>query len=191
MEISDSEPKRGRSIDRALTQLKSLDVKLLAIDFDLTMINRHTGGRWKDSPQALAKHVRPLFKELIPLANEFGIMISIVTFSSQVDLIRRSLDEAFIGDSIMREMINNLPIQGFFPVSNLKSGKKKHITNVRKEIKAKKPNLELSRSSILLIDDDLKNIDAALNDGYKAIGFNPYNPEQLLEDMMNLSSSCT
>lgn len=69
--------------------------------------------------------------------------------------------------------------------------KKKHITNVRKEIKAKKPNLELSRSSILLIDDDLKNIDAALNDGYKAIGFNPYNPEQLLEDMMNLSSSCT
>jgi len=94
------------------THTFSVGIKVLAIDFDLTIVNTHTGGRWKDTSIALAEHVRPVFKHLIPLADESGMLISVVTFSRQVSLIRKVLQQSMEGDN---EFVKSMPIEGRIP----------------------------------------------------------------------------
>jgi hypothetical protein len=72
--------------------------------FQLTIVDCHTGGRWTGSVPELAEDIRPFFKHFIPaainngmydktliatlLTNRPGIFVSIVTFSTQVNMIR-------------------------------------------------------------------------------------------------------
>lgn len=63
----------------------------LALDFDLTVIDIHTGGAWQGTAEELATHVRPLFKHLILAACEANMSVAIVTFSPQVPMIRAVL----------------------------------------------------------------------------------------------------
>lgn len=49
------------------------------------------------------------------------------------------------------------------------------------------PGLEISRSSILLIDDDLNNIRLAETQGYRSIALDPDDPEDHLQNIMQLS----
>lgn len=167
----------------AISHLQELGIKVLAIDFDLTIVNTHTGGRWKDTSIALAEHVRPVFKHLIPLADESGMLISVVTFSRQVSLIRKVLQQSMEGDN---EFVKSMPIEGRIPPHYNTVGKQPHITDVIKTFEKTYPGLELSSSSVLLIDDDRNNIRLAEIQGYKSILFDPKYPEDLLTDMMNL-----
>lgn len=66
-------------------------VRLLALDFDLTLVNLHTYGVWLDGAMDLRPHLRPLFRSLIPAVQQQGIFVSVVTFSGQTDLIRECL----------------------------------------------------------------------------------------------------
>lgn len=66
-------------------------VRLLALDFDLTLVNLHTNGVWADGSTELRPHLRPLFRSLIPAVQQQGIFVSVVTFSGQTDLIRECL----------------------------------------------------------------------------------------------------
>ena len=97
-----------------------VNVKVLAIDFDLTIINVHTGGKWKESSHELSNCVRPLFKSLIPAANESGILIAVVTFSRQVDLIKEVLLESMENN----EFVEFIPIEGGIPHDYRNTGKK-------------------------------------------------------------------
>jgi hypothetical protein len=54
--------------NKIVHSLKKSKINFLAVDFDLTLICEHTGGRWVGGGQELAIKVRPLFKLLIPLA---------------------------------------------------------------------------------------------------------------------------
>ena len=65
MEVTDDYAHKAELIVRSL---KQRGVNFLAIDFDLTMVNCHTGGRWQGSTADLASKVRPIFRSLIPLA---------------------------------------------------------------------------------------------------------------------------
>ena len=67
--------------EAAAKQLKKQNINLLALDFDLTIIDRHTGGRWKGTAKELAEHVRPELPCLLNSAFNRQIDAAIVTFS--------------------------------------------------------------------------------------------------------------
>ena len=92
---------------RIVAHLKHLGVALLAIDFDLTLVSEHTGGRWIDSSEELSKYVRSFFLKLIPIALEEGLLVAIVTFSPQVSLIKEVLIRSF-----GRKIAALIPVRG-------------------------------------------------------------------------------
>lgn len=47
-------------------------VNFLALDFDLTILDIHTSGRWPGTPEQLAQRIRPFFQALIPAAVAAG-----------------------------------------------------------------------------------------------------------------------
>ena len=64
-------------------------VKVLALDFDMTIISVHTNGYWRQTTPKLAEHVRPCFKALLQEAiAEPDIYVCVVTYSIQPVLIR-------------------------------------------------------------------------------------------------------
>mmetsp|Transcript_18144 Transcript_18144/g.33524 ORF Transcript_18144/g.33524 Transcript_18144/m.33524 type:complete len:755 (+) Transcript_18144:399-2663(+) len=67
---------------------KAHGIKMLALDFDNTFVDTHTKGAWAYSSRELQGHIRPLFRSLIPAIFKQGLVLSIVTFSPQVDLIK-------------------------------------------------------------------------------------------------------
>ena len=72
--------------------IKSLNIKLIAFDFDCTIVTIHTGGQWIDSPDKLAEFVRPCFRELLPALLQCpDFYVCVVTYSPQEQLIREVL----------------------------------------------------------------------------------------------------
>ena len=63
-------------------------IRLLALDFDKTLISIHTSGYWKGAAAKLAEHVRPCFQMLIKAALEYKLPVCIVTYSMQPDVIK-------------------------------------------------------------------------------------------------------
>lgn len=145
--------------------LNSLNKKLLAIDFDQTLVSIHTGGNWPSdkSSQDLAVHVRPFFKVVIPKAIQLGIHIAIVTFSPQTHLIRNVLNDVF------PHYVDKIIIRGnygsWFVDDPTYEGKNDHIKSVARELE--RMNVYLSKEDVLLIDDDISNINAAKGIGIK------------------------
>lgn len=45
-----------------------MQVNFLALDFDLTILDIHTSGRWPGTPEQLTQRIRPFFQALIPVA---------------------------------------------------------------------------------------------------------------------------
>ena len=75
-----------------IESLRRNNLKVIAFDFDCTIVNIHTGGMWADSPEKLAEFVRPCFKELIPaLLKCPDFFVCVTTYSPQEDLIREVL----------------------------------------------------------------------------------------------------
>lgn len=72
--------------------IKHLNIKLIAFDFDCTIVTIHTGGQWIDSPDKLAEFVRPCFRSLLPaLLQCADLFVCVVTYSPQEQLIREVL----------------------------------------------------------------------------------------------------
>jgi hypothetical protein len=162
-------------------------INFLAIDFDQTMIDIHTGGRWKGTIPELTKHMRPLFLHLVPQATQRNIRIAIVTFSSQTKFIREVLDCAF---PTISELI---PIRGSdgtwkYVGNGKKGGKQNRMASAAEELMAK-PALgvsDITKNTTLLIDDDPNNICISLKDGTRAVWLNPLHPNRLLDDILQL-----
>ena len=75
-----------------IESLKRQEIKMVAFDFDCTIVNIHTGGQWIDSAEKLAEFVRPCFRELLPALLKCDDMyVCVVTFSPQEELIREVL----------------------------------------------------------------------------------------------------
>ena len=76
-------------------RLVSLSVKLIAVDFDLTIINIHTHGSWQFTSKALVSRVRPTFKHFLTAALKCSdLHVAVVTQSPQVSLVREVLEKA-------------------------------------------------------------------------------------------------
>jgi hypothetical protein len=137
--------------------------------------------QWKGSSEALAKDVRPVFLALIPLAMERKISVAIVTFSRKVDMIRSVLRVCF------PDLADSIPVRGCDDTSKLapvcnQLGKQSHMALAVEWLTEKSPTLEISRNSTLLIDDDSKNVRAALKEKVRAILFNPQDLDRYLLD---------
>ena len=75
-------------------KLVSLSIKLVAVDFDLTILNVHTHGNWQFTAKSLASRVRPAFKQFLTAVLECDqLHVAVVTQSPQVSLVREVLEE--------------------------------------------------------------------------------------------------
>ena len=63
-------------------------IKMVAVDFDLTLVSVHTNGSWIFTARPLASRIRPGFPEFLREILRQGLCLSIVTFSPQVELVR-------------------------------------------------------------------------------------------------------
>lgn len=171
----------------AVSRLNQLKINFLAIDFDLTMIDVHTGGTWKGTSMELASHVRPLFKQLVTeAAVNGGIKIAIVTFSPQVRNIGDVLKVTF------PDFHDSIPIRGrdkswTYEGGGSREGKQAYMASAAEELGSIFPGEDFTKNSTLLIDDDVNNIKIALKDGVRAIWLHPANPYDLLENIRTLT----
>lgn len=169
--------KENRSNEQSLNKLfaislKRMNIVLVAIDFDQTIVATHTRGIWSDSPNDIARlaaFVRPSFVDLITALTENGLLVAIVSFSPQTSVIRATLDHV-LGTGIC----NKLFIQCTTPSLTVNAppigGKENHLVAIVSYIHQATGRLINSRQ-ILLIDDDPDNIMTALTFGHYAIHY--------------------
>jgi len=177
------------AVNAAVQPLNKLGVNLLALDFDETLIGIHTHGCWPHSLQALVPHVRPEFRDLLRAVIASNIHVAIVTLSCQPSLIKGVLEE-LLGD----EQADKIPVRGgdgswSYTGTGSKDGKQAHLASALEELHQSCSDIEITKGTTLLIDDDHRNIRIALNDGFKAIWLDPSKPENLLQDIANMVCS--
>lgn len=171
----------------AVERLRQLDINFLAVDFDCTMIDIHTGGRWQGTNDEILLHVRPFFPPLLEAALLNNIHVAVVTFSPQVHLVRHVL-EHFLGSELSRKTPIRAGGQFSYNGSGVREGKQAHMASAVEEIEGScaDGSLEITKQTSLLIDDDVKNVRIAFRDGVRAIWLNPDQSETVLEDISSL-----
>jgi hypothetical protein len=174
------------AITSAIAKLKELGINFLALDFDQTILDTHTGGRWRESLEELLPHVRPVFVQLMQAAVEHDIQVAIVTFSVQSKLVLGVLEH-----TVGMPAAHQIPIRGGdrswrYEGEGSLDGKQAHMASAVEELETRNQGVQITKSSTLLIDDDRKNIRVALRDSTRAIWFNPSKPHMLLQDIMRL-----
>ena len=106
-----------------LLQLRRLNINFVAIDFDQTILSIHTGGVWTGTVPELLPLVRPELKFLIRTiaqsshresdgASDGEIHCAVVTFSTQIDVIRGVLSSILDDDSKNNAYHKRIPIRG-------------------------------------------------------------------------------
>mmetsp|Transcript_44541 Transcript_44541/g.107914 ORF Transcript_44541/g.107914 Transcript_44541/m.107914 type:complete len:284 (+) Transcript_44541:295-1146(+) len=172
------------AVQSAIDRLKELSINFVALDFDQTILDLHTGGRWTGTVDGLFPHVRPVFVSLMRACQSHDIQVAIVTFSQQTSVVRGVLD------SILKDGSTRVPIRGgdrswSYRGKGSQQGKQPHMASAVEELEHRF-NVEITKQTTLLIDDDAKNIRHALNNGTRAVWFNPNKPHRLLPEMIKL-----
>lgn len=172
--------------DKAIARLEALGINFLALDFDQTILSIHTGGRWPESHTELLPHIRPQFRTLIQGAVANNIQVGVVTFTGQINLVRAILD-----DIVGAQAAERIPIRGAdrswqYNGTGSQEGKQPHMASAVEELITNAPSMNITKKTTLLIDDDPRNIRYALNDGTRAIWFNPEQPGKLFDNIAKL-----
>jgi hypothetical protein len=163
----------------------SVDLKLLALDFDLTIVDLHTGGSWQEDADSLSHHLRPEMVCLIQEAIQSGIFFAVTSFSQQIDLIREVITDGIIAKSKTKAP-PTISIQGGTNYSDPK-GKKIQLEKAITEILELEGTRGITPRKTLLIDDDKNNIRLARRDGYQSLWFDPDHPLSTLHTMLELT----
>lgn len=177
-------------MDRVLERLQQLNVNFVAIDFDQTLIDIHTGGVWRGTAAELVPHVRPMFVEFISSALATNsVHIAIVTFSKQPKMIKLVLEKALGIDMASKIVIRGMDKSWKYEGKGSHLGKQAHMASAVEELLQQPnadPGMEITKNTTLLIDDDQHNIRIALEDGVRAIWFSPNQPQNLYQDLISL-----
>lgn len=157
-------------------------LNFVAIDFDQTIVDIHTGGKWIYPPEDLAPHVRPFFRVFIPNAIAAGLYVAVVTFSPQVPTISTILKQV-LGEAVAsRITIRGNDDSWEYVGRGSMNGKQQHMASAAEEINSKY-KVDISRATTLLIDDDVNNIKIALDNRVRAIRLFPNDPDALIADL--------
>ena len=154
---------------RLASAIAKAGISLIAVDFDRTIVDIHTGGRYKQKSSVLSARVRPFFANFLKEAQQMGLWVAIVTFSCQTTLIADSMSIALGGESnIKRCYLRGNDGSWSLPPKNnvapgwrrrdLTTGKLGHIYSVCHHIEQLSTK-SISPTEILYIDDDLANVD--------------------------------
>lgn len=183
------------------------------------MIDIHTGGEWDDTPEELAKHIRPEMRCVVDVASKKGMIVAIATFSGQHDLIQQTLQHTVavagttstrypssstssnIDDNETKERksknkSSNILFQGGRNRSE-KNGKINQLLKIAATAFSTGNNhkgsagtpLMLERpqlATILLIDDDPKNVKLAQKDGFSSLRYYPDRSDMFLSSLTNV-----
>eukprot|EP00554_Chaetoceros_debilis_P010075 CAMPEP_0194107700 /NCGR_PEP_ID=MMETSP0150-20130528/7519_1 /TAXON_ID=122233 /ORGANISM="Chaetoceros debilis, Strain MM31A-1" /LENGTH=183 /DNA_ID=CAMNT_0038796183 /DNA_START=115 /DNA_END=666 /DNA_ORIENTATION=+ len=174
-----------QTCEEAVSHLLNKGINFLALDFDQTIIDIHTGGRFKGTTTELARHVRPMFAQLITCAHDAGINIGIVTFSPQVQQIGHVMEimfPEFAHEIVIRGRDRSFHYEG----NGMKEGKQPFMASAVEEIMTKNTNLVITKNTTLLVDDDADNIELALRDGVRAIVLDPDRSQLLVRDIISM-----
>ena len=182
------EPMTTRGADAVgscINRLKEIGINLLAIDFDNTILDTHTRGRWNGTQEELLPHVRREFQQIIAAARQNEISVAVVTFTAQVNLVKGVL-ESIVG----QEEAERIPIRGndrswSYHGGGSREGKQPYIASAVEELE-QSGDLEITKQTTVLIDDDQKNISVALSDGVRAVWFNPAKPHHIFQQLAKL-----
>jgi hypothetical protein len=118
-----------QAVTEAVQHLRSIGVNFVALDFDRTILQVHTGGLWRDSLEELQTHIRPEFAQLIQTivqsnthnhneedssSSTAPIHLAVVTFSGQIQLIRGVLSSILSDgcDDVGDDNSMKIPIRG-------------------------------------------------------------------------------
>eukprot|EP00512_Aurantiochytrium_limacinum_P009691 CAMPEP_0171549722 /NCGR_PEP_ID=MMETSP0960-20121227/6609_1 /TAXON_ID=87120 /ORGANISM="Aurantiochytrium limacinum, Strain ATCCMYA-1381" /LENGTH=836 /DNA_ID=CAMNT_0012098463 /DNA_START=846 /DNA_END=3354 /DNA_ORIENTATION=+ len=167
--------------------LEQAGVRMLALDFDNTLIATHTKGQFRGSVKDLK--IRPIFRSIVPAVLEAGIAISIVTFSPQVQIVKQLLSDTFptvklgsntfVCGALPNAVLASCNLS-FSDAENKQSpmcysprqvGKRPHIRMVCDEHAWANKCDAIGLDQVLLVDDDKNNIDTAKRAGIKAVWF--------------------
>ncbi|CAM9361024.1 unnamed protein product [Pylaiella littoralis] len=178
-----------------------VQVNFLALDFDLTILDIHTSGRWPGTPEQLAQRIRPFFQALIPVAVAAGMYVGVVTFSPQVSMISSVLKAAF------PDVASQIPIRGDdfsweYEGRGATDGKQvregphadvarvpkhSHMASAAEEL-TQTHAASITRASTLLVDDDVNNVKIALSEGVKSVWCNPKDPTTMIKELLRLGN---
>ena len=151
--------------------LLAANIQLVAFDFDATIIDIHTGGRWKGTAQEFAKHMRPEMQCFIKQCLKREIHVSVATFSTQTEFISTVLHQ-----TIDHEHAKAIPVFGDQDrMENYDQGKQSQLLlsiNHFNQMHEQRSNPITPRTT-LLVDDDVDNIRVATADGYNTIQYTP------------------
>jgi hypothetical protein len=171
--------------EKVIAILQRKGINFVAVDFDLTLVAKHTGGERGDSRE-LVKLVRPCFSKFIPCLLDSNISVAVVTFSSQTDLVKETVKLGFPlhwNKIVVRASDKSWGDMG----DSAMFGKQKYIASAAEELE-KIFGFEITRDSALLIDDDQNNIRIALRNHVRALLFIPHNPNSVFSDIIELGS---
>lgn len=146
---------------RIVQKLISSNIKLVAVDFDQTIINIHTGGVWQFTSKSLVSRVRPSFKQFFAAAlSGSDLYVAIVTQSPQISLIREVIEQALPECDTSRIHYRGAD-GGWNEMEGIsKEGKQQHIESVIQQIE-KEHRVKIKSKEVILLDDDETNISVA------------------------------
>jgi len=150
------------AVCEAVQGLVDRQIRLLAIDFDQTFVDCHTGGHWGRGTQALIDRVRPFFPVLVTEAIRNHINVAICTFSPQTSLIREVMDTVLADDDARTIIIRGNDHTWDIPRGS--HGKQAHLQSAADAFGG-----GLEFTEMCLIDDDNRNIMYAKNEGVLSI----------------------
>lgn len=186
---------RGK-VDTFASALTKKGIRLLAVDFDKTLIDIHSRGVWDESVAKLASHVRPCMKDLLEAANHKGVYVAIVTYHRQDWLIKELLEKVLPKKVAKQIYVQaNTPefmqqqrhkaasaeastdnadqagegnrLAGMWAAGPDFNGKEAHIASVIAQI-ANDHKVTVKKHEVLLMDDDIDNIRTAVTFGHLA-----------------------
>jgi hypothetical protein len=154
-------PSRGIMIDSCISKFQELGINMVAIDFDQTIVDVHTQGRWTGSVSELAEHVRSEFRLLLQACCEHEILVAIVTFSGQTKIVQGVVEtvvgpDYFASHVVVRGQDRSWSYKGV----GSKHGKQHFIASAAEEFEHK---WELRRLTALNAIKNNTNVAAAMD----------------------------
>ncbi|KXJ18869.1 uncharacterized protein LOC110231704 [Exaiptasia diaphana] len=145
---------------KIVQNLLASGIKLVAVDFDLTILNVHTRGFWQFTSKMLATRVRPCFQKFLTVAVNSDLHVAIVTQSPQVSLVQEVMEQTLPDCDTGRIVIRGADGTWKMLKGVSKEGKQQHIESAIKYLE-KTRKAKISAKNVILIDDDITNLEIA------------------------------